>query len=110
MHWQCLRRARQLDRLGHVIPEILDLMAGRGIPAEPELRAIASAPTEVQRAAWKGSANAFHSLPAIARACLRRRVALLMRSPFGQLLVRWMILALGVVIAAHIVPGIHYSD
>jgi putative membrane protein len=46
----------------------------------------------------------------IARACLRRRVALLMRSPFGQLLVRWMILALGVVIAAHIVPGIHYSD
>jgi putative membrane protein len=33
-----------------------------------------------------------------------------MKSPFGQLLVRWMVLALGVVIAAHIVPGIHYSD
>ncbi|HEY5079961.1 MAG TPA: phage holin family protein [Opitutaceae bacterium] len=33
-----------------------------------------------------------------------------MKSPFGQLLVRWMILALGVVIAAHVVPGIHYTD
>jgi putative membrane protein len=33
-----------------------------------------------------------------------------MKSPFGQLLVRWLILALGVVIAAHVVPGIHYSD
>ena len=33
-----------------------------------------------------------------------------MNSPFGQLLVRWMVLALGVVIAAHLVPGIHYSD
>lgn len=33
-----------------------------------------------------------------------------MKSPFGQLLVRWMVLALGVVIAAHVVPGIHYSD
>ncbi len=32
-----------------------------------------------------------------------------MKSPFGQLLVRWMVLALGVVIAAHVVPGIHYS-
>ena len=33
-----------------------------------------------------------------------------MNSPFGQHLVRWMILAVGVVIATHLVPGIHYSD
>jgi len=33
-----------------------------------------------------------------------------MKSPFYQLLVRWMILAVGVVIAANIVPGIHCSD
>jgi putative membrane protein len=31
-------------------------------------------------------------------------------SPFGQLLVRWIVLAIGVVIATHIVPGIHCSD
>jgi putative membrane protein len=46
----------------------------------------------------------------IARAFPRGKVGCLMRSPLGQLLVRWMILALGVVIAAHVVPGIHYSD
>jgi putative membrane protein len=33
-----------------------------------------------------------------------------MNSPFGQLLVRWIILAIGVVIATHLVPGIHCSD
>lgn len=33
-----------------------------------------------------------------------------MNSPFGQLLVRWLILALGVVIAAHLVNGIHFTD
>ncbi len=33
-----------------------------------------------------------------------------MKSPLGQLLVRWAILALGVVIAAHVVPGIYYRD
>lgn len=33
-----------------------------------------------------------------------------MRSTFPQLLVRWAILALGVVIAAHVVSGIHYTD
>ena len=33
-----------------------------------------------------------------------------MKSPFGQLLVRWMVLAVGVVIATHVVPGIHCSD
>ena len=33
-----------------------------------------------------------------------------MRSTFPQLLVRWAILALGVVIAAHVVSGIHYRD
>jgi putative membrane protein len=38
------------------------------------------------------------------------KVGIPMTSRFGQLLVRWMILALGVVIAAHVVPGIHYSD
>jgi putative membrane protein len=46
----------------------------------------------------------------IARVFQRGKVKGLMKSPFGQLLVRWMVLALGVVIAAHIVPGIHYSD
>jgi putative membrane protein len=46
----------------------------------------------------------------IARAFRRGKVALPMKSPFGQLLVRWMILALGVVIATHLVPGIHCSD
>jgi putative membrane protein len=40
----------------------------------------------------------------------RGKVGAPMKSPFGQLLVRWMVLALGVVIAAHVVPGIHYSD
>jgi putative membrane protein len=33
-----------------------------------------------------------------------------MNSPFGQLLVRWMVLALGVVIATHVVTGIHCDD
>jgi putative membrane protein len=33
-----------------------------------------------------------------------------MNSRFGQLLARWLVLALGVVIAAHLVPGIRYSD
>ena len=33
-----------------------------------------------------------------------------MNSPFGQLLLRWMILAVGVVIATHLVPGIHCND
>lgn len=32
-----------------------------------------------------------------------------MSSPFGQLLFRWLVLALGVVIAAHVVHGIHYD-
>jgi putative membrane protein len=40
----------------------------------------------------------------------RGKVGTPMKSPFGQLLVRWMVLALGVVIAAHVGPGIHYSD
>jgi putative membrane protein len=46
----------------------------------------------------------------IARALGRGKVACQMKSPFYQLLVRWMILAVGVVIAANIVPGIHCSD
>jgi putative membrane protein len=33
-----------------------------------------------------------------------------MNSPLRQLLVRWLILALGVVIATRLVPGIHCSD
>jgi len=33
-----------------------------------------------------------------------------MNSPFARLLVRWLVLALGVVIATHVVPGIHCSD
>ncbi|HEY5229253.1 MAG TPA: phage holin family protein [Opitutaceae bacterium] len=33
-----------------------------------------------------------------------------MKSPFAQLLVRWMVLALGVVIATRLVNGIHCSD
>jgi putative membrane protein len=33
-----------------------------------------------------------------------------MKSPFADLLVRWIVLALGVVIAAHVVSGIHYSS
>src|ERR1017187_1443482 len=32
-----------------------------------------------------------------------------MHSPFAHLLVRWLVLALGVVIATHLVPGIHCS-
>jgi putative membrane protein len=32
-----------------------------------------------------------------------------MRSPFARLLVRWLVLALGVVIATHLIPGIHCS-
>jgi putative membrane protein len=46
----------------------------------------------------------------IARAPGRGKVAWPMKSPFSQLLVRWMILAVGVVLAANIVPGIHCSD
>ena len=33
-----------------------------------------------------------------------------MNSPFRQLLVRWIVLAIGVVIATQLVPGIHCSD
>ncbi len=33
-----------------------------------------------------------------------------MNSPFAQLLVRWTILAIGVLIATRLVPGIHCSD
>lgn len=33
-----------------------------------------------------------------------------MKSPFIQLLLRWLILALGVMIATRIVPGIHYDE
>lgn len=33
-----------------------------------------------------------------------------MNSPFLQLLLRWMILALGVILATKIVPGIRYDD
>ncbi|HXQ79778.1 MAG TPA: phage holin family protein, partial [Opitutaceae bacterium] len=33
-----------------------------------------------------------------------------MSSPFAHLLVRWLVLALGVVIATHLIPGIHCSD
>ena len=33
-----------------------------------------------------------------------------MNSPFGQLLTRWMILAIGVVIATHVVTGIHCDN
>jgi putative membrane protein len=33
-----------------------------------------------------------------------------MNSPLGRLLVRWLVLALGVVIATRLVPGIHCSD
>jgi putative membrane protein len=33
-----------------------------------------------------------------------------MKSPFMQLLLRWLVLALGVMIATRIVPGIHYNE
>ena len=33
-----------------------------------------------------------------------------MKNPMGNLFVRWLVLALGVALAAHIVPGIHYDD
>jgi putative membrane protein len=33
-----------------------------------------------------------------------------MNSPLANLLVRWLVLALGVVIATHLIPGIHCSD
>ena len=46
----------------------------------------------------------------IARAFPRGRVGGPMNSPFGRLLVRWLVLALGVVIATRVVPGIHCSD
>ncbi len=46
----------------------------------------------------------------IARASLRGRVEGPMNSPFARLVVRWLVLALGVVIATRIVPGIHCSD
>src|ERR1017187_1987245 len=33
-----------------------------------------------------------------------------MNSPLAHLLMRWLVLALGVVIATHLIPGIHCSD
>ena len=33
-----------------------------------------------------------------------------MNSPFAQLLVRWLVLAVGVVIATKLIPGIHCDD
>lgn len=33
-----------------------------------------------------------------------------MNHPLGNLFMRWLVLALGVVLAAHIVPGIHYDN
>ena len=33
-----------------------------------------------------------------------------MNHPLSNLFVRWLVLALGVVLAAHIVPGIHYDS
>jgi putative membrane protein len=38
------------------------------------------------------------------------KVASLMKAPFSSLLARWLILALGVVIATRLVPGIHCRD
>jgi putative membrane protein len=46
----------------------------------------------------------------IARASPRGKVAYPMKSPFSQLLVRWVVLAVGVVMATHIVSGIHCAD
>jgi putative membrane protein len=46
----------------------------------------------------------------IAGAFRRGKVTYPMKSPFGQLLVRWIVLAVGVVIATHVVSGIHCSD
>ena len=46
----------------------------------------------------------------IAGALGRGKVAGPMNSTFGQLLIRWMVLAIGVVIATRLVPGIHCSD
>jgi putative membrane protein len=46
----------------------------------------------------------------IARGFCRGKVGGPMKSPFAQLLVRWAVLALGVVIATHVVSGIHCTD
>jgi putative membrane protein len=46
----------------------------------------------------------------IARGFCRGKVGGPMKSPFAQLLVRWMVLAIGVVIATHVVSGIHCAD
>jgi putative membrane protein len=46
----------------------------------------------------------------IARACARGKVAGTMKSPFGQLLVRWIVLALGVLLATRLVDGIHCAS
>src|SRR5580704_5381421 len=46
----------------------------------------------------------------IAREPVRRRVAGKMNSRFAQLLVRWLILAIGVMIATRLVPGIRCDD
>jgi putative membrane protein len=46
----------------------------------------------------------------IARALRGGKVTYPMKSPLGQLLVRWIVLAVGVVLATHLVPGIHCSD
>src|SRR5471032_1542897 len=46
----------------------------------------------------------------IARGGRGRRVTAQMNSSFGQLLVRWAILALGVVLATKLVPGIECRD
>jgi ParB/RepB/Spo0J family partition protein len=70
------RMAKRLDKLGHVAPEILDLMVGHGLPDHDDLAVIASAPIEKQREAFKPSKgeHPHYRLEMIARRCRTTRI------------------------------------
>jgi ParB/RepB/Spo0J family partition protein len=70
------RMAKRLDKLGHVAPEILDLMVGSGLPDQDDLAVIASAPIERQLEAFKPSKgeHPHDRLEMIARRCRTTRI------------------------------------
>jgi ParB family transcriptional regulator, chromosome partitioning protein len=71
------RKAKRLDKLGQVAPEILDLIVGRGLPDQDDLALIASAPIAKQREAFAATKDRYEydRLEFIARLCMTRRIS-----------------------------------
>lgn len=72
------RRARQLDKLGHIAPEILDLMVGHPLPDTDDLSLIASAPIERQIAGLRATRDYMRPddrIEVIARSCRDTRIS-----------------------------------